>query len=281
MARKLNRKVAFSAKEGVMAGGHTTIRYFMANLRCRPASEKWRKFYLTWGALFLLSCSAYAWDWGGAQAPADSASAPPPSVYIGPVIGGMMLSNDFDGDHVLTNKLTGQTAAVPQFSASLSYGGTLGIRLPIAGAPVDLGLEINYLEAHLRSSPGPSHNPYNNHDGLLHEVGISGKGYFQTHRTLQPFLAAGYDIPWMTIAGGVQTTPGDGTDEHLRGGGFHAGAGVCWFARPELALEMLVTFHQRRFTSMNSDTIQETLISNTVEPTLSLTYHFRLGGKHA
>jgi hypothetical protein len=224
-----------------------------------------------------LSSAAYAWDWGGAQSANESMAGSPPSVYLGASTGWTYLANDFDGDHVLNNKQTGETSAVPKFSGALPYGGVLGFRLPLPGNPVDLGIELGYREAHLKSNAGAGTNAFNDHNGVLHEFNISAKGYFKTDQNVQPVLVAGYDIPWLTIDNGVQTTPGSGKDEKLKGGGFHAGAGLCWFFVPKWSLEFLLAYRYRRFTSVNGDSIQESLVSNSIEPSLAVSYHFNFG----
>src|SRR4051794_33158566 len=115
-------------------------------------------------AIACFSSAAFAWDWGGAQTSNETTSGSPPSLYLGAATGWTYLANDFDGDHVLNNKQTGETSAVPKFSGALPYGGVIGFRLPLPGNPVDLGLELGYLEAHLKSHAGAATNAFNDHN---------------------------------------------------------------------------------------------------------------------
>src|SRR4051812_10773621 len=121
---------------------------------------------LTLFPLFLLGFlwatqPVHAWEWEPSGSTDMTHSGAPPDFYVGPVLGASYLASDFDGSHVLFNKQTGETGAVPKFSPTVNYGGVAGVRIPLPKNHIDLGLEFGYREARLSGSSEPSVNAFN------------------------------------------------------------------------------------------------------------------------
>jgi opacity protein-like surface antigen len=194
-------------------------------------------------------------------------------IYIGPQFGWTTLNGDFDGDHVFVNPLTGQVAAVPEFDSGFAYGGVLGLRNTIPHTSVDLAIETSYQEASLNAQLGN----FRDFDSKVREINFLFRSYFRSNKSVQPILAAGFGVPWVTIKDGVSLPNNQVKDAEYTGFAWLFGGGVGIALSQHLSLDAIVLYKHRTFSQVNEEDLSEDLNSSSFEPMVSLRYHFFLG----